>query len=299
MIVINELPAVRGVLRENAPLGKKSFFGVGGPARVLFEPKDMDDLISFLRNMPEGLPIVPMGTMSNVLIRSGGIDAIVIILGEWFRNFFVEDGVLEVGAGICCSKLATIAIDHELGGMEFLAGLPGSVGGAIKMNAGCFGSEMAEVLIECEGIEASGNVRWFKAKDIGASYRHTNIPDDCIITRAWFRGIRNVNYSIPKKTNEILEKRKLAQPLGSRNCGSTFKNPEGSKAWQLIDKAGCRGLTVGGAQISEKHCNFIINTGNATADDIEDLGELVIEKVLEKTGVKLEWEIIRLGERSR
>lgn len=299
MIVIGELPTVKGILRENVPLGKKSFFGVGGTARIFFEPADMDDLIFFLRNIPDDLPIIPLGTMSNVLIRSGGIDAVVIILGEWFRKFFVEDGVLEVGTGISCSKLSTIAIDYELGGLEFLMGLPGTVGGAIKMNAGCFGSEISDVLIECEGISSSGHVKWFKTKDIGAAYRHTDIPDDCIITRAWFRGIQNVNYSIPKKTNEILEKRKLSQPLGTRSCGSTFKNPEGYKAWQLIDKAGCRGMKLGEAQVSEKHCNFIINTGNATADDIENLGELVIEKVFEKTGIKLEWEVIRLGKKSQ
>lgn len=298
MTLLKNFPAVRGTLQENVPLSKKSYFGVGGSARYFFEPIDQDDLVSFLREVDHSIPIIPLGAMSNVLIRSGGIDGVVVILGDWFKKIYVENDILEVGSGVSCSQLSTTAMDHELGGLEFLIGLPGTIGGAIKMNAGCFGSEISNVLVECEGITTSGQVKWFKLKDIGASYRHTEIPDDCIITRAWFRGIQNVNYSIPKKTKEIMEQRKATQPLNMRSCGSTFKNPEGNKAWQLIDKAGCRGLKVGGAQVSEKHCNFIVNTGNATADDIENLGEKVVEQVLQKTGIKLEWEVIRLGQKS-
>ncbi len=297
MSIIERMPKVNGKLQANAPLGKRSHFGVGGVAEVLFEPLDMDDLVFFLRRIPKDIPVVPLGAMSNVLIRESGIDGVVVVLGDWFKKVYVEDGVLEVGAGVPCSKLSTVAMDYELGGLEFLMGLPGTIGGAIKMNAGCFGSEISNVLIECEGITTSGKVEWFKAKDIGATYRHTEIPDDCIITRAWFRGIANVSYSIPKRTREFMEQRRASQPLGVRTCGSTFKNPDGLKAWQLIEKAGCRGLRVGGAQISEKHCNFIVNTGNATADDVENLGEKVIHEVFEKTNVQLDWEIVKLGRR--
>ena len=251
----------------------------------------------FLRRIPKDIPIIPLGSMSNVLIRESGIEGVVIILGDWFKKIYVEGEVLEVGAGVPCSKLSTVAIDYELGGLEFLMGLPGTIGGAIKMNAGCFGSEISKVLIECEGITTSGKVEWFKVSDIGATYRHTEIPDDCIITRAWFRGMPNVSYSIPKKVRELMEQRRASQPLGVRTCGSTFKNPAGFKAWQLIDKAGCRGLRVGGAQISEKHCNFIVNTGDATADDVEDLGEKVIQEVFQKTNVRLDWEVVKLGRR--
>ena len=297
MSIIERMPKVNGKLQVNAPLGKRSHFGVGGVAEVLFEPLDMDDLVFFLRRIPKDIPVVPLGAMSNVLIRESGIDGVVVVLGDWFKKVYVEDGVLEVGAGVPCSKLSTVAMDYELGGLEFLMGLPGTIGGAIKMNAGCFGSEISNVLIECEGITTSGKVEWFKAKDIGATYRHTEIPDDCIITRAWFRGMANVSYSIPKRTREFMEQRRASQPLGVRTCGSTFKNPDGLKAWQLIEKAGCRGLRVGGAQISEKHCNFIVNTGNATADDVENLGEKVIHEVFEKTNVQLDWEIVKLGRR--
>lgn len=298
MSIINRMPKVSGKLKKDAPLGKKSHFGVGGVAEVLFEPSDMDDLVFFLRRIPRDIPVMPLGAMSNVLIRDGGIEGVVVVLGDWFKKIFVEGDILEVGAGVPCSKLATVAMDNELGGLEFLMGLPGTVGGAIKMNAGCFGSEISNVLVECEGITTSGQVQWFTVKDIGASYRHTNISDDCIITRAWFRGMSNVNYSIPKKIRELMKQRRAAQPIGVRTCGSTFKNPEGYKAWQLIEKAGCRGLKVGGAQVSEKHCNFIENTGSATADDVEALGEKVVQEVLRKTNVQLEWEIIKLGRKA-
>ena len=292
---LNEFPQVKGILRENVSLSEKTFLGVGGRAEFLFEPADMDDLVFFLKEIPETIKITPLGSMSNVLIRSGGIDGIVIMLGDWFKNIFVEDNILEVGAAVLCSKVSTFSMDHELGGMEFLMGIPGTIGGAIKINAGCFGSEIVNILVECEGILSDGNVKWFKKDDIGASYRCTNIPDNCIITRAWFKGIPNVNYSIPKKVKEIIEQRKSSQPIGVRTCGSTFKNPDGFKAWQLIEQAGCRGMKFRGAQVSEKHCNFIINTGNATAEDIEILGEQVAKKVFDKTGVKLEWEVIKLG----
>ena len=295
MIKLEDFPNVKGSLEANAPLNKKSFFGAAGRAEFLFKPADMDDLVFFLRGMPKGLKITPLGMLSNVLIRSGGIDGVVVILGDWFKKSFIEENVLEVGAGLSCSQLSTIAMDHELGGFEFLMGLPGTIGGAIKMNAGCFGSEICDVLIECETITSNGNVKWFKAKDIAASYRKSEIPDDSIITRAWFKGVQNVRYSIPKKVREIMDMRSAAQPKGVLTCGSTFKNPEGMKAWKLIEDAGCRDMRIGDAHLSEKHCNFIVNDGDATPEDIENLGDKIAQTVLEKTGVQLEWEIIKLG----
>ncbi|GHU11261.1 UDP-N-acetylenolpyruvoylglucosamine reductase [Alphaproteobacteria bacterium] len=295
MSVFDRFPTVRGVLQEKADLAKKSWFGVGGPAEILFIPEDMDDLVLFLRNVPEGFPVTALGAMSNVLVRSGGIDGIVILLGNWFKKIFVEDGIFEVGAAVSCRELATVAIDSELGGLEFLTGLPGSIGGALKMNAGCYGSEISDALVEFEAISKDGRVRWFKVSDVDFGYRTSGIPDDLIITRAWFRGLQNVDYVISRKTNEIIRKRTENQPTNKRSCGSTFKNPEGRKAWELISEAGCRGMRVGGAAVSEKHCNFIINDGSATAEDIESLGIKVADKVQQVTGIKLEWEVICLG----
>lgn len=293
--IINSLPLVRGQLQEKVNLSKKSWFGAGGQAEVLFIPEDMDDLLYFLRNVPEEINITILGAISNVLIRNGGIKGVVIMLGNWFKKIFVEENILEVGASVNCSKLSTAAMDAELGGLEFLMGLPGTIGGAIKMNAGCYGSEISDVLIELEAVSTSGNIKWFTKNDLKFEYRKSSIPDNLIITRAWFKGTSNVNYSIIKKTNSIIEKRKGSQPLNKRSCGSTFKNPIGKKAWELINNAGCRGMKIGGAAISEKHCNFIINEDNATPDDIENLGEKIIQKVYENCGVKLEWEVIRLG----
>lgn len=296
MSVIEEFGPVKGVLQENYYL--KSYFGTSAPVSVYFEPADVDDLITFLHNVPQGTKIFPLGALSNVLIRSGGIDGVVIVLGEWFKKIFITENIFEIGAGVSCPILARTAADHELGGLEFLAGIPGTMGGALKMNAGCYSSEISNVLVECEGVSFDGIVRWFKVEDIEADYRHLNIPDDIIITRLWLRGIPNVNYPVHRKIQELLNKRQMSQPLDKRSCGSAFKNPNGMKAWQLIEKAGCRGFKVGDAEISEKHCNFIVNNGHATADDIENLGEQVIQKVFEKTGIKLEWEIIRLGHKA-
>ncbi|MDR3179781.1 MAG: UDP-N-acetylmuramate dehydrogenase [Holosporaceae bacterium] len=295
MVSFDDFPPVRGVLQEKANLAKKSRFGVGGPAEVLFIPEDMDDLQLFLDNTPPKFPITVLGAMSNVLIRSGGIGGVVIMLGNWFKKTFVEDGILEVGAAVSCSELSTIATDSDLGGFEFLMGLPGSVGGALKMNAGCYDSEISDVLVEFEAVAKNGQIKWFKANELNFRYRDSGIPDDLIITRIWFRGSQNVNYIISKKIHEIMKKRLDSQPLDKKSCGSTFKNPKGKKAWELIHAAGCRGMKLGGAVVSEKHCNFIINTGNATPEDIENLGLKVIDRVRQTSGIVLEWEIIRLG----
>jgi UDP-N-acetylmuramate dehydrogenase len=297
MSVIGKFPSVKGVLRENADIGKKSFFGVGGVAEILFIPEDMNDLILFLKNMPEDLPITVLGSMSNVLIRSGGIRGVVIMLGSFFNRIFVEDKVVEVGSAVSCGKLSSVAMNHELGGFEFLMGIPGTVGGAIKMNAGCYGSSIGDILVEFEGVNLAGQIKWFKSSDIGFKYRNSGLPKDLIVTRAWLRSEKEANYSISRKMNDIVAKRSISQPLNQRSCGCAFKNPEGQKAWELIDAAGCRGMKLGGAVVSQKHCNFIVNEGDATPENIEELGELVIQKVFENSGIRLEWEIIRLGKK--
>jgi UDP-N-acetylmuramate dehydrogenase len=235
--------------------------------------------------------------MSNILVRSGGIRGIVVRLGKWFKNVFVQGDVIEIGAATSCSELSVLAMDRELGGLEFLSGIPGSIGGAIRMNAGCFGSDIFNVLLEFEAITRTSEMKWCKARDVKYEYRKTNIPPDWIITRAWFRGKKDIDYSISKKVREIIMKKQESQPLDKRSCGSTFKNPEGYSAWKLIEDAGCKGMKLGGAMVSTKHCNFIVNEGDATPDDIENLGEQVIQKVKQNSGIELEWEIIRLGER--
>jgi UDP-N-acetylmuramate dehydrogenase len=291
------LPPVKGLLQENADVGKRSWFGTGGPAEVLFVPADMDDLVVFLRNLPQDIAITPLGAMSNVLIRRSGIRGVAIMLGDWFKKIFVDENVLEVGAAVHCNELATVAMYHELGGLEFLIGLPGTVGGAIKMNAGSNGVGISNVMMECEAVTSSGLVKWVRVTDMDFGYRHSSVADDLIITRAWFRGIPNASYSITKRTKELLSKRTESQPTGVRTCGSTFKNPDSKKAWELIDAAGCRGLRIGGAAVSEKHCNFIINEDNATPEDIENLAQSVAQRVFDKTGIALEWEIILLGDK--
>ena len=297
MSILEKFPPVKGILQENVALAKKSWFGVGGPADILFIPEDMDDLVAVLRALPKDMSVTILGAMSNIIIRSGGIRGIVIILGSCFKKIYAENGIIEVGAAVSCTELATFAMDLELGGLEFLMGLPGSIGGAIKMNAGCYGYDMSNILIEFEAISSkTTHIKWYKAGEPNFQYRSSDIPNDMIITRAWIRGIKGVNYSITKKVNEIVKKRKESQPTG-RTCGCTFKNPEGQKAWQLIQNAGCKGMRCGGAVVSEKHCNFIINDRNASPEDIENLGEKIAEKVLESSGIKLEWEVIRLGEK--
>lgn len=294
--IIDSLPLVRGSLHKNFNLSKKSWLGVGGRADALFIPENIDDLLHFFRNIPD-IPITILGAMSNVLVREGGIRGVTIILGDCFKKIYTEENVIEVGAGVHCSKIASYVADLDFGGLEFLNGIPGTIGGALKMNAGCYGSEISDRLIEFEAISTTGTIKWFNKKDIEFEYRKSNIPDDIIITRAWFNCDANPDYSIIKKTNILMEKRKETQPINKRSCGSTFKNPPGKKAWELIDGAGCRGMKSGGAVVSDKHCNFIINENNATAEDIEALGEKIIKKVQEVFGIILEWEILIIGDK--
>ena len=288
---------LRGNLQENVDVSKLTWYGVGGPIDLLYEPADIEDLALFLKQVPSGTPITILGAMSNVLIRSGGIRGIAIRLTEWFKRTFIQDNIIEIGAAATCSALSIFAMDHELGGLEFLAGIPGSIGGAIKMNAGCFGSDIFNYLQEFECVDFEGSLKWIKARDVKYFYRGTNISPALIITRAWFRGEKEVDYIIPKKVRQIVSQKHADQPLDKKSCGSVFKNPEGCKAWELIDAAGCRGMKIGGAKVSDKHCNFIINDGDASADDIEDLGNKIVEMVQKHSGITLEWEVIRLGER--
>lgn len=298
MIITEEFSKIKGSLKENADLSEFAWFGTGGKAELLFIPADIDDLRLFLKIIGNKTPITVIGATSNILVRSGGVDGVVIKLGKWFGQIFLEENVIEIGAAAKCTELAVFAMDHDLGGLEYLVGIPGTIGGAIRMNAGCYGGEIFNGLIEFEALGFDGNIKWIKARDVEYKYRSTNITNNMIITRAWFTGLKDVDYSISKKIRDIINKKQKTQPLDKRSCGSTFKNPEGHKAWELIEAAGCKGLTVGDAVVSTKHCNFIVNNGKATPDDIENLGELVIQKVKEHSGITLEWEIIRIGKKN-
>lgn len=290
------LPAVAGEIRYNVSLSKYSFFGAGGSADVLFMPSDADDLVSFLREKPKDLPVTVIGACSNLLIRDGGVRGVVIKLGTWFDNIFIKDDILEVGSANSLPKLANKAADNGLAGLEFLSGIPGLIGGALVMNAGCYGSCIAEVFVEAEAVDYDGHVHWLNKENVTFEYRHTSLKD-LIITRIWLKCEKSDTSTVAKKMNELLMKRKSAQAVLYKSCGSAFKNPEGDrKAWQLIDQAGCRGLKVGDAMVSDTHCNFIVNTGKATATELEELGEEVRRRVKNAFGIELQWEIIRIGD---
>lgn len=295
---ISDLPKVSGTISQNASLDKFSFFGVGGKADILFTPDNIDDLVFFLKNRPDDLPITVIGACSNLLIRDGGVRGVVIKLGNWFNNIFINDNILEVGAANNVPKLANKAADYGLAGFEFLSGIPGTAGGALIMNAGCYGSSISDVFIEAEAVDFDGAIHWLTKENINFGYRHTSIRN-MIITRMWLRGTKSDSATVAKNTYNMIMKRRGTQPIVQRSCGSAFKNPENSqeKAWQLIDQAGCRGLKVGDAMVSDVHCNFIVNNGKATAADIEELGEEVIRRVYNTSGIKLEWEIVRIGEK--
>ena len=293
-----DLPQVSGELRYDVNMDKFSYFGTGGSADILFTPTDNDDLVYFLREKPRDLPVTVIGAGSNLLVRDGGVRGVVIKLGQWFENIFINEETIEVGAAVHLPRLANKAADSGLARLEFLAGIPGTVGGALLMNAGCHGFSIEDIFIEAESIDYEGNVHWLSKKNVEFAYRSTNIKD-LIVTRAWFKGEFCDSSAVAKNMYALLSKRKNSQNVKYRSCGSAFKNPENCehKAWQLIDQAGCRGLRVGGAMISDVHCNFIVNTGSATATEIEDLGEEVIRRVQNHSGVTLEWEIKRIGER--
>lgn len=296
--LIDRLPRPRGRLTADAPLGPQTWFRAGGSAEVLFRPTDVEDLASFMAGLPSDVPVTVLGVGSNILVRDGGVKGVVIRLLRGFTGIAVEGHDVVAGAGAPDLNVALTARDHALAGLEFLSGIPGTIGGALRMNAGAYEGDLAQVLVSAEAVDRAGKIHEVSAAAMGFSYRHSDAPADWIFTSARLRATPGDELAIARRIAEIDAARTDSQPR-SRTGGSTFVNPPGHKAWQLIDKAGCRGLRIGEAQVSEKHCNFLINLGEATATDIEALGEEVRRRVLEKTGVQLEWEIRRIGEPAR
>jgi UDP-N-acetylmuramate dehydrogenase len=291
------MPDLRGKLSANEPLAPYTWFRVGGPAQLLFMPADEADLAYFLARLPKHIPLTVIGLGSNLIVRDGGVEGVVIRLSaKGFGEIAVEENCrLRVGAAIPDVKAARAAAEAGVDGLAFYRGIPGAIGGALRMNAGAHGGETKDTLIEARGVDREGNIRIFSNADMGYSYRHCSAPDDVIFTQALFQGRPGDPEAILAEMDRITQAREASQPIKEKTGGSTFKNPEGHKAWQLIDAAGCRGLIVGDAQVSEMHCNFLINRGRATAADIENLGETVRARVLETSGVDLHWEIKRIG----
>ena len=293
--LLNSLPPVRGRLSENASLSKVTWFGVGGVAEVMFKPADADDLAAFLKAKPKDVPVTVIGVGSNLLVRDGGVPGVVIRLGREFVNVEVNHADVICGAGALDGNVARVAQEAGVTGLEFLSGVPGTIGGALRMNAGAYGAEMKNVVMGAVALDGDGNRHELSAEDLGFSYRKSAVPSDWVFVEAHLRGHAGEATDIQSRMDDIKNAREDSQPLRTKTGGSTFKNPEGLKAWQLIDDAGCRGLRMGGAQVSEKHCNFLINDGTATAADLENLGEEVRRRVMEKSGVELVWEIKRIG----
>lgn len=293
--LIDRLPTVRGRLTADAPLAAQTWFRVGGAAEVLFRPADADDLADFLARLDADVPVTVLGVASNLLVRDGGVPGVVIRLTRGFAEVAVDGDLMTIGAGALDSTAAQAALEAGLAGLEFLSGVPGTIGGALRMNAGAYGGEIRDVFVAAEGVSRRGEKLAFDAAAMGFEYRKCAVPADVIFTRATLRGVPGDKAAIAARMAEIADKRGETQPVRARTGGSTFKNPPGHKAWELIDRAGCRGLTRGQAQVSEKHCNFLLNLGEATAAELEALGEEVRARVLAHSGVTLEWEIKRVG----
>ena len=290
------IPGLRGTLQADAPTAPLSWFRTGGPAEVLFTPADEADLATFLAGCPAEVPILVVGLGSNLLIRDCGLRGVVIRLGKGFAAVAVEDGCrVRAGAGAPDVKVARAAAEAGIDGLTFLRGIPGAIGGALRMNGGAYGGETADVLVQARALDRQGRAHVLSREEMGFTYRHCGAPDDVIFTEALFEGRPGDPETILAAMNAITEARSASQPVNTRTGGSTFKNPPGRKAWELVDQAGCRGLRIGDAQVSELHCNFLINHGGATASDIEALGEEVRRRVRETSGVALEWEIKRVG----
>lgn len=288
-------PLVRGKIDYDAPLSKYTWFRTGGNADILFTPEDERDLSCFLKALPIEIAVMPLGVGSNLLVRDGGIAGVVIRFGKKFSHIKVDGHLITVGSGAPDISVARKALDAKLTGFEFLRGVPGTIGGALKMNAGAYGAEIKDIFISAKVMDRHGDTHTFSYDDMGFGYRHTNVPNDYIFLEATLKGTSGEFEDIQRRMNEIRDAREGSQPLRTRTGGSTFKNPTDGSAWKLVDQAGCRGLKIGDACVSEKHCNFLINAGNATAKDIEALGEEMRRRVHEKTGVLLEWEIKRIG----
>ena len=289
------LPPVRGTVVREAPLKELVWFRAGGPAEILFRPADVGDLAGFLAARPAELRIQVIGVGSNLLIRDGGFPGAVVRLPASFGKIETDGTRLRVGAAALDANVAKAAADAGIAGMEFLRGVPGTVGGALRMNAGCYGREIADIFVDATALDGAGNKVTLAKADMDFTYRHTAAPDDLIFVEAVFEGTRDTPEAIKARMEELVANREASQPIRAKTGGSTFKNPPGQKAWQLIEKAGCRGLMQGAAQVSEKHCNFLINTSDASAADIEALGEEVRRRVSQSQGVALEWEIKRMG----
>jgi UDP-N-acetylmuramate dehydrogenase len=290
------MPDVRGRLLPNQSLAELTWFRVGGPAQVLFMPEDEADLAYFLEHLPAEIPVTVIGLGSNLIVRDGGVPGVVIRLGRGFAEVKVEeDSRIRSGTAVPDVKVSRAAQEAAIAGLAFFRGIPGAVGGALRMNGGAYGRETKDALIEARGVDRAGRVRVFSNGDMHYTYRHCGAPEDIIFTEALFQGAPGDPVAIAAEMDKITESREATQPIKSRTGGSTFKNPPGHKAWQLIDAAGCRGFKIGDAQVSQMHCNFLINLGGASAADIETLGETVRKRVKENSGAELEWEIKRVG----
>ena len=290
------LPKVAGKLTPDAPLAPLVWFKSGGAAQWLFEPKDIEDLCRFLRALDRSVPVMALGLGSNLIIRDGGVPGVVVRLGKAFATVLQADcNTLACGAGASGILVSSTARDAGIAGLEFLRSIPGTVGGFVRMNGGAYGSEVQDILVDCDVVLRSGELRTLTNAELGFTYRHSDLPEGAIVVAARFRGRPGEPAAIQAEMDRISASREASQPLRSKTGGSTFKNPPGEKAWQLVDRAGCRGLQLGGAQVSEKHTNFLINTGEATSAEIEALGEEVRRRVKANSGVELEWEIQRVG----
>lgn len=287
---------VRGKLTPHASLAPLVWFKTGGAADWLFEPADLEDLMDFLAMLGGKTPVMALGLGSNLIVRDGGVPGVVVRLGKAFASVEARrDKVLECGGGASGILVSSKARDAGIAGVEFLRGIPGTVGGFVRMNGGAYGREVSDVLIDCDVVLPTGDFVTIPARDLEYTYRHSNLPEGAIVVAARFQGREGIPAEIGEEMDKIAAAREASQPLRTKTGGSTFKNPAGHKAWQLVDEAGCRGLSLGGAQVSEKHTNFLINTGEASSADIEGLGELVREKVYSHSGVSLDWEIQRVG----
>ncbi|MGQ0663355.1 MAG: UDP-N-acetylmuramate dehydrogenase [Pseudomonadota bacterium] len=298
--LLDRLPKARGRYTENAPLAGITWFRVGGAAEVMFRPADAEDLAAFLANKPADVPVTAVGVGSNLLVRDGGVDGVVVRLGRAFAGIAPAGTAMRAGAGALDLNVALVARDAGVAGLEFLSGVPGTIGGALRMNAGAYGHEMKDVTLSAEALDGRGRRHVLAPAELAFGYRTCGVPEDWIFVAAELGGGPGTPLDIQRRIAAINAAREESQPLRTRTGGSTFANPtdpraQGRKAWELIEEAGCRGLAVGGAEISEKHCNFIINTGSATAADIEGLGEEVRRRVFERSGVMLEWEIRVIG----
>ncbi len=301
--LLDRLPTVRGRYTANAPLAQSTWFQVGGPAEVMFKPADRDDLQLFLQQCPSDVPILIIGLASNLIIRDGGVDGVVIKLGREFAQIDLDPNnpqQIIAGAAALDGNVALVAQKNSLAGLEFLAGIPGSIGAGIRMNAGCYGAEFCDVLVEVTALDRQGQLHRVTPHELGMTYRHIDAPKDWIFIEAVFKATPSDVNTVIERMNEIKAKREASQPIKEKTGGSTFANPErdvpgSGSAWQAVDKAGCRGLQIGGARMSDLHCNFMINTGGATASDLETLGETVRDKVKQQSGINLRWEIQRIG----